>query len=522
MSLVGLLLWSCGNPTEILDNFTIRISPEMFEHAVSIAVIDAADSSAIEDVTLTVQGDHAEDIYTIFGERDFKVERGFIELGLHRRANPAIDNPVLVELYLSAPGYLGRTYTVEFTQDQDIIVVDIPMVSLASPPNGVKFATKSEALSGGTLTNAVELSVDAGSMSNQGMKINLPTGLEFFNANGVKLSGSNLEVIAGHFDTENEQSLSSFPGGFELNSVTLPDGSETDGNFITAGFTTLDMTVDGQEVKTFNQDITVTMDVSDQLVNPETGAALAVGDQIPIWSYDDAENAWGYEKVGTVVNGSNGLQLSFTTNHLSWWNLDFHQAKCCTGSACSKIRFNIPEWANDTTTIQDLFRVRISFPGTLQPMNWAGDRQHTLFDGKELQMNNAPNTPIIIRVWHRGRLVANTGKVSLCGGIVNVDLSNVRPPKDIVTLDVRGVCPNNPQVVIRPSMMLYYRPSGVGATYQRLERIWYGKASTSQLTVGRTYDFGASINGTWHDTTITVDKLNYDLDYDMGSYCDGF
>lgn len=522
MSLVGLLLWSCGNPTEILDNFTIRISPEMFEHAVSIAVIDAADSSAIEDVTLTVQGDHAEDIYTIFGERDFKVERGFIELGLHRRANPAIDNPVLVELYLSAPGYLGRTYTVEFTQDQDIIVVDIPMVSLASPPNGVKFATKSEALSGGTLTNAVELSVDAGSMSNQGMKINLPTGLEFFNANGVKLSGSNLEVIAGHFDTENEQSLSSFPGGFELNSVTLPDGSETDGNFITAGFTTLDMTVDGQEVKTFNQDITVTMDVSDQLVNPETGAALAVGDQIPIWSYDDAENAWGYEKVGTVVNGSNGLQLSFTTNHLSWWNLDFHQAKCCTGSACSKIRFNIPEWANDTTTIQDLFRVRISFPGTLQPMNWAGDRQHTLFDGKELQMNNAPNTPIIIRVWHRGRLVANTGKVSLCGGIVNVDLSNVRPPKDIVTLDVRGVCSNNPQVVIRPSMMLYYRPSGVGATYQRLERIWYGKASTSQLTVGRTYDFGASINGTWHDTTITVDKLNYDLDYDMGSYCDDF
>jgi hypothetical protein len=517
--LIGIFI-SCDT-NKVLDDFNIRVSPNMFEHAASIAVFDAVDSTALNDVTITIDGDYSDDIYTIFGERDFKVEQGFLEIGLHRRANPLPGDPVLVHLYLSSPGYLPRHYSLEFSEDEELVIVDIPMINISAPPAGVKFISNSESLSGGTLVNPTEITIDAGPMSNQGMKINLPAGLEFFDADGNKLSGSNLEIIAGHFDTENEQSLTAFPGGFQLNSVTLPDGSVTDGNFITAGFTTMDMTVDGQEVKEFNQDITVTMNVSDQLENPETGTSLAIGDQIPIWSYDDAENAWDYEKVGTVVNGADGLELSFSTEHLSWWNLDFHRDKCCSGTACSKIRFNIPEWVNDTATIKDLMLVRISFPGTLQPINFAGNKQQLLYDGREFQMNNAPNSPVVIRVQHRGRMVANTGEVSLCGGIVNVDLSNLRPPKELVTLDVTGVCPGNPQVQIRPSMMTYYRRSGSGDSWRRLERVTFGIAATRNLRVGQTYDIGAYIGGSMRDTTITVDRLNYTINYDMGSYCDG-
>jgi hypothetical protein len=118
-------------------------------------------------------------------------------------------------------------------------------------------------------------------------------------------------------------------------------------------------------------------------------------------------------------------------------------------------------------------------------------------------------------------MVANTGEVSLCGGIVNVDLSNLRPPKELVTLDVTGVCPGNPQVQIRPSMMTYYRRSGSGDSWRRLERVTFGIAATRNLRVGQTYDIGAYIGGSMRDTTITVDRLNYTINYDMGSYCDG-
>lgn len=80
ISLVGLLFWSCGNPSEILDNFTIRVSPELFEHSAVISVYDASDSTQLDDVTITMEGPNADDVYSILGSKDFTTTFGILEV----------------------------------------------------------------------------------------------------------------------------------------------------------------------------------------------------------------------------------------------------------------------------------------------------------------------------------------------------------------------------------------------------------------------------------------------------------
>lgn len=514
---VGILAYSCS--TEAIDNFTIRIKPNIMEHIAMIEITDANDPTTdIQNLTIAVDGAIASDVYEISGSQDFQLIDGRITIGIHPRRNPVAGQTINVPVVITGDGYLTKRRVIEFTAEERTQLVEIPLVNVVSPPTGVSFSiTPGISLTGGALPSPENIVIPPGQGSTTGMEIDLDAGTSFISRDGDTLSGGNLEVIAGHFDSDNETSLDAFPGGFSADSIQQADGSYEAGAFQTAGFTTMDMTVDGQEVKSFSQPITVTMDVSANALNPNTGQPIALGDVIPIWSYDDEEGTWVYETDGTTIQGPNGLQVSYQTTHLSWWNIDYFASRCRQYN--TRLVFSLPGWPSGA---KRFFRIRVVWPGTNQPVgSWASTMKE-IFDGYRLNPYNVPNRLVEVKVYDmQNNEVGSAGPLNLCGaGDVPITV-NATPPVTTINFSIEAYCPTNTQLVIRPQdFPVYYRENGSNDNHTLLGWVTGGTGSTDQIELNKSYDFRAYYGGVQVDTTVFVNKTNYQISLPFQEVCD--
>jgi alpha-tubulin suppressor-like RCC1 family protein len=144
-----------------------------------------------------------------------------------------------------------------------------------------------------------------------------------------------------------------FPGEF-LTRDNVPSGASRrtaqsgggEGILVTAGFTQIKLTDStGEEITSFanGAEVGVVMRVPEGGFNPDTGAPVVEGDNVPIFTYDEAAAEWKVEynsngtiKRGTVMRDSDGMYVPFTTNHLSWFNLDWKGIRCPTGHPAIK------------------------------------------------------------------------------------------------------------------------------------------------------------------------------------------
>ena len=81
------------------------------------------------------------------------------------------------------------------------------------------------------------------------------------------------------------------------------------------------------------------MDIDEELNMFNTDTPLKTGDQIPVWSYEIEDNTWQFEKNTTIQEDSGKLSATFTTTHLSWYNLDFYGSRC---RYANPIKINAP------------------------------------------------------------------------------------------------------------------------------------------------------------------------------------
>ncbi len=514
---LAVLFTALGCKTDAIDNFTIRLRPEIFDHTIMIEIYDANDpSKTLNNLLIDVTSSNALDIYEISGTRNFTTVDGRIGIGLHRRANPTPDKSVLATLRISADGYLTSNFNILFKYDQNSAVVRIPMVNIGTPPPGVAFNTGGATLQGGALGAPLRVMVPPGANSNTGMEVELPTGTQFFDANGNALTGSNLDVQIGYFDPINAESVESFPGDLSIDEVTLPGGNTGAGTFVTAGFTTINMEVDGVAVKTFSTPITVTIDIDANTINPNTQQPIQAGEIIPVWSYNEANDEWTYETDGNVIQGASGLQLTYQSTHLSWWNLDWFTNRCCS-SDCADLQISMPGWGPGE---KKLVKLRVVNEGTNQPVSSWANTSVEIFDGYTTRFQYASNSPVNIQVldYSTNQILAQTGAVNLCSG--TIPLTVTLPKPTFLTFKITGVCANKPNIQIRPSFWVYFRPAGSNLDYTTLGQVVNGQGSTSGLQINQTYDFRAYFNNTTIDTTVTINTNNYDIQLELGEYCD--
>lgn len=211
----------------------------------------------------------------------------------------------------------------------------------------------------------------------------IPQGVSTTTASGVSAVGE-VKVSAAIYQNNTVESIDAFPGGIELrDNLVNPDvapsvlgvvagTSAAEKTFISAGFLSLEVTdEDGNDITQFEgstgvdidgdgtleEGILVTSLVPKTTINPETGELVAIGDIIPVWSYDDQTAKWTYDgkaKIFESANASN-WRARFAATHLSYWNLDWMYGMCVdytnTDSSAPIEFLTAPFGSRDTRTL---------------------------------------------------------------------------------------------------------------------------------------------------------------------------
>jgi hypothetical protein len=127
--MVLLLAFACKNPVE---DVKIVVDTNIIKYSSLVHIID--DSGNIPaNITLTVTGAMADNVYEISGKKALTVKDGIISLGLHPSVNPTANNVVKFNVVINAPGYQQLTKEIQFVQDQFQQVVNLTLFKVGTP-----------------------------------------------------------------------------------------------------------------------------------------------------------------------------------------------------------------------------------------------------------------------------------------------------------------------------------------------------------------------------------------------------
>ena len=247
--------------------------------------------------------------------------------------------------------------------------------------------------------------------------LNIPAGTALTAADGSAITGAITANVVSYASTQ-DNALMAFPGGFSVNVAgTDPDTGTSSGtgtgNFISGGFVAFNL-VDstGKTVKNFSQPVTTTITVPKGTLNPDTGVEVAVGESLPIYSYDEVAGAWSKEKSGTVTatDAQGNYVLTFQVTHLSYWNMDWHYSAVCNAS------LNVTGLPASNPPSVSLRAKFTNYSGYLY--EGAADRNGVF------AVANAPkNKPMLIEALYRGKVVGRATVGNLCAGTVQLPVT---------------------------------------------------------------------------------------------------
>lgn len=444
----------------------------------SISFLDARTSALITspNVTITFIGANAGKITDLAKNvtRTFTSSNGIVAFGLVEGTTLPLTN---VSVLIKVNGYLTTSFPVTIASP-GYTAFNMYVVNIANPPDGVAISQYSNA---GTCVNGVlssesilntNLTNGAGGIS----KIRLPQGTIITDNSPapINLSGQ-LSAIIAYFDPTLETSLRCFPGGFSLNDSTM----------FSAGFALFEIKdASGKEAKNFSgTQPEVTIEIPNNAINL-SGGAIQLGDAIPIFSYEPTSGEWEHEQIGVVAAGSNSNKaITFNTSHLSYWNLDYLNGANCTQSR--KIVFNQAGGCQQVALEIKLYFINGSTETYYKTIIKSADNNTLTF-------YNAPSANVKMKFYHNGNLVYTSDVLSLCsGGDFNATY-NI-PTLQTFTGTVTGICVNNPDVIVRPSFPVYYKPAGT-STWFYLGYMLNGSLTQNCGEYG-SYDFMTYYNG---------------------------
>lgn len=524
LSAASLTFTQCTKPTKDLS---FNVNPEPFDYIVSLQFYDAAKlGAAPSDITLTIEGEQAANIYELSGTKNFKLSEGIIDLGLLYKANPTADAPANFTVIATCPGYLPVRIPISIEEGNHEMAIATSMISLSTPPPGVG-VTEDNSF---TLTNNANTSVISVATSStttdpstsQKLNISIPAGTSFKDADGNTISGSTLKVQAVNFGTSDPAAINAFPGGgngagFTSNNVIDATGKIVSGTFQTAGFADIQMFVDGKEVKGFSQPIQMHMTLNNSDVNVTTGNPYAAGDVVSVYSYQTATGQWKYEQLGTVTVNGGVKEVTFQASHLTVWNL---QPSSAIFPSCLKAVLRLKAEAVGTYLVDIYINKYATVPfytGVVSItdtslINIIGLQKvpYTLGDlngvVKVYPLNSANS---LSNYSKRYAIPYGSYFGPICGGNSVINVAAPTGTNSITYFDITGQCNNN-NTQIRPTVNVYYRETGSGNTYELLGLVHHGNFATSNLAQGTSYDFMVTWNATVTKLkTKVVDSANY-------------
>ncbi len=487
---------------------TIEAFTEPIESELVVEFYDARTGRAIETpITVDISGKDKAVTTNHNGNviNSFVSERGMVSFSTSKKISAT--NPFDATVIAHLDGYVSTSKRFR-THNTGISSMKINMVKASDTPEGVSAVTNSR-ISTSTGVTASEVVIEASATSSvtsttTKTTVSVPQGVEMKDKSGKVLKGEVKSTLV-YFGTQDDPSLNSFPGGFEA--IVDNNNSDQDGVFTTAGFVSLEMTVNGTKVSDFSKPISITTEVPAATINPETGNRIQTGEKIDVWSYDTETGEWKYE--ATAVFGAqlpNGnFEAKMTANHLSYWNLDwFTRDGTCPNRL--PVKFDVPEMTGKEYIE---FEIINKTTGRLYKT-----KKVLVENGATAYFYRLPKNIDFTFKASENSDYSGTLEVSACTSgelTYNLTRRETTNPTITITADIAGYCPQNPEVLIKVSQAFMYRK--VGSNTWKTTDMVEGLVTLPNLEVGEKYEAQFEYNDTWHYRTAEVEsgKTFYEL-----------
>ncbi len=392
--LVLLLSLSCeiSNPA---DGLEVRIKTKSRSTTVALEIRNSSTTySVITPVLITFEGEGKEDIISTTSVPLSLVtsNEGIAQFSITDSLTPSKDNPFKVTMIFKAQGYLTTSMPIELTKT-GLTIYNINLVEKTNLPEGAANNTETTGTTNSESGTSQDIILNSGAEPVTGAvaSVTIPKGTKLLGVNGETLQGT-VTTSVTYFNPISEKTLNSFPGG--LDAVNVSDnGTPEATSFYTAGFVSVDLTVNGVEVsKLENGTLSIDMQIPDSTINPETNRPIAPGDVVPLWSYDEITNVWTHEQDITIAdNGNFKVAKCRNISHLSYFNLDWKvNDRCAYGTT---IKFQ--------SLLNTAERLKVKF--YLEYMS--GNKVYYRFRGSRIVSYNDPYIQFINSPSDRGGIV---------------------------------------------------------------------------------------------------------------------
>jgi len=477
------------------DSLQVVVGTPQFNTSVVLQFFDSKTGVLIRDkkISVTISGKNANDVYSNLGMREtiYSTTLGLLPLVIDPKVVDTVTmktTPIEFDVVVSVDGYLTTTERVKINEAK-MNMLQIRLISTSNPPQGVSIAVNnsfSVAGANGHTISPANQSLNLGKQT-----VSIPTGVILKDATGNPVSGSIKSEIV-FYDPVSESAQSAFPGSRSV-TATLPNGTEGDIEFISAGMFTINLTAGDKKVKTLdNGGIQLRTVIPPTLIHPKTGLPIKVGDRIEMWSKEENTGEWVYEKTSVVKSNNGELFLEESVDHLSSWNWDFFESTCRYGA---KFVFK-----GDLSGRSQHVKI------TSRTLNRVFDvtEYHNLSD-RTLQLYRTPqNTSATFTFEDAGhdssrRMSFSPSTISISDLCVNqtfeITISESIPSANeevTVNFNVSATSRGNSQFIIRPTVILFQEPES---------------RSSNELVPFLIPNFILLINGVGSAT------FNYDKDY---------
>ena len=500
------LVSSCDikNP---VDGIEVRIKNIPRTTTIRVEFADAKTGQQILDkIDVKFGGPNAADVITVNNKTltETSTNEGVVFFAVNDAKIPDAQNPVNVLVIANSTNYIPTSQLVGITKSgANYFTINMTNVSASQQPTGVETNAKNNVSSTNTSTGTsqpITVATNEGNPTQNGATLTVPQGTILKDASGNKLTG-NVNARVTYFNPTEEQALKTFPGGLTVNTNTRGVG-----NFTSAGFTAVNLTVGGNRVEQFEGgNVSVAFDVPNEVFNPETGQKVKVGDKIPMWSYDEVNGTWKKEGDYTIsaAKTKGGTKLRVVKNdikHLSYYNLDWFYGNYCTyGRTFTVTASSCYTWLYET-----LYRKNADGTRTYWKEGWI-----YLGDGSgELTLLNAPQgVQAEVDLYDYppswgGRFIKTVFIDDLCNGPA-MEISLECPcDGQPVEVNVEAVCKNSGNRLTQGTIDIEILKDG---RWQYLGTLKDGYMKVDCLRFG-SYSFRVYYDGKWYETTYEVNQ----------------
>ncbi len=510
-SLIFVKCKEIGDPT---DGLKLIINYNVIKTTLSVTFVDAATGDPVgyydnKVVNVNVSGEDADKILDVTGaiKSSFTAASGFLGFGLDPAFTPSQADPIEFTIVAECNGYESTSKPISIYQESNQSII-ITMVDLNNLPVGVTSMNDNSVFVSDSVVDAdVVITTPPAGTTGTKAQLTIPQGTRLMDADGNTLTGSFSTSIV-YYNNIDDQSLAAFPGG--LTALVDINGNNENVMFYSGGFASIEIIADASGAKANNfqyNEPQLMIEMSNNTYNKNTDAQIEDQDTVPLWSYDLESGYWNLDEWTLIEDNGGMLQATSGLSHLSRFNFDWwwpNNVPSLVGAILHFIYFTKDASVNPESVALEI-TVRKKDDNTFINKYLI---QAPIGEDYPIGQWGLGDVPVILEIRSMCDFTMQSEEIiDPSQGVYPITLQNVQSTGQTVSVSFEGWCPNNPDVIIRPTTPFIYRDECTGG-----EWIWSylvdGKVTLYNMEFTHIYSVGVYYDGNFHEEGFEFDNTN--------------